>query len=315
MKISTLKAWKKCIKEVQNLPEAKHFNYPYASAPGYESWAYTHAYMLLLAIAIDKILLNKTLLHTEQVETYLKACTCACVALSSDAPFRHLGEELARAFIATKPLPCIGEEQMPYPAFVLNLPKGLLLDDTGTNVNTIIVMSYTFLVHKCSEKGVKIIVDTVMADGGLQVIGLAADGTQLISTVTWKDAHIQNPDDPFCDGFDPNLVSEAINRMMRIALNSMAAMTWKKDLLEIEYVTAGAGFGGHSHSLKQRPVYWIGKNYARKHTATTNAQSTGIVKSPHWRSGHWHTVKHGQGRLKAKVLWFEPVYVNAAAKP
>lgn len=297
------------------MSQAKKLDHLYASALGYESWTYINAYMLSMCMALTRIAVDKSLSNTLEAHITAEASSCGLVALASDAPLRHLGAELAKAFIATKPLPCTGEAQMPYPAFVLNLPKGLLLDDTGSNVNTIIVLSYNFWIHKCSEKGINIIEDKKnMGDGGLQVTGLTDDGTQLIKTVSWNNAHTESPDDTFCFDFDPNLVTEAVHRMMRIVLNSMAAMTWKKDLLEVEYVTAGAGFGAHKHSPMQRPVYWIGKNYARKHTATKNARSTGEVKSPHWRSGHWHTVKHGQGRLKAKVLWFEPIYVNAAAK-
>ena len=308
--------WKKCIKLVQNYPEAKKLQHLYASSPGYESWAHTHAHMLTLCLALAKIATDKSVPRTRDIETAGEAASCALVALASNAPFRHLGAELAKAFIATKPLPFAGEAQMPYPAFVLNLPKGLLRNDTGNNVNTVIVLSYNFWMSKCNEKGIKVSGDTkIINNGGLQVVGLADDGSQLVKTVSCINAHIESSDDTFCSGFDPNLVAEAVHRMMRIALNSMSAMTWRKDLLETEYVTAGAGFAGKKSTLRQRPVYWIGRNYARKQKATTNTQSTGEVKSPHWRSGHWHTVKHGQGRLKAKVLWFEPIYVNAAVKP
>jgi hypothetical protein len=309
-------AWKKCIKLVQNYPEAKKSQHLYASSPGYESCPYTYAHMLTLCYALAKIATDKSLPRTGDIERAGEAASCALVALASDAPFRHLGAELARAFIATKPLPFAGEAQMPYPAFVLNLPKGLLRDDTNSNVNTVIVLSYNFWRSKCNEKGIKVYGDTeIISNGGLQVVGLADDGTQLVRTVSWSDAHIERFDDMVCSNFDPNLVAKAVHRMMRIVLNSMSAMTWRKDLLETQYVTAGAGFAGKKSTLRQRPVYWIGKNYVRKQKATTNAESTGGVKSPHWRSGHWHTVKHGQGRLKAKVLWFEPIYVNAATNP
>lgn len=272
--------------------------------------------MLALCLALAKIATDKSLPRTGDIAAAGEAASCALVALASDAPLRHLGAELARAFIATKPLPFAGEAQMPYPAFVLNLPKGLLRDDTNSNVNTVIVLSYNFWRSKCNEKGIKVHGDTeIINNGGLQVVGLADDGSQLVRTVSWSDAHIESFDDMVCSNFDPNLVAKAVHRMMRIVLNSMAAMTWRKDLLETQYVTAGAGFAGQKDTLKQRPVYWIGRNYVRKQKTTTNAQSTGGVKSPHWRSGHWHTVKHGQGRLKAKVLWFEPIYVNAVTNP
>ena len=316
MSVNKPNSWRKLIQKIQNDPKVKKVQDLHASARGYESWPYTYAYMLSMCRVLAKFAVDDLLSKTRDLDVTAEAASCALVAATNDAPFRHLGAELARAFLATKPMPCTGETQMPYPAFVLNLPKGLLLDDTGSSVNIIIVLSYNFWLHKCSEKRIKVMVDrTHMSAGGLQVTGLSDDGTQLLKTVNWNEAHIEDFPDVDCHDSDPVLVSKAVHRMMRIVLNAMAAMTWKKDLLEIEYVTAGTGFGGQKHSLKQRPVYWIGKNYVRRHTATTNTQSTGIVKSPHWRSGHWHTIKHGQGRLKSKVLWFEPIYVNAATKP
>ena len=311
-------SWKKIVQKVQDDPQVKKVQHLHASARGYESWPYAYAYMISMCTAFANIVADDLFKKTRDLDITVEAATCALVAVSSDAPFRHLGAELARAFLATKPLPCTGEKQMPYPAFVLNLPKGLLLDDTGSSVNIIIVLSYTFWEHKCNEKRIKVFDDREhMSAGGLQVAGLSDDGTQLLKTVNWNEAHIENydADDIDCPDSDPLLVSEAIHRMMRIVLNSMAAMTWKKDLLEVEYVTAGAGFSSRKHPVSQRPIYWIGRNYIRKQRATTHTHSTGVIKSPHWRSGHWHTIKHGQGRLKSKVLWFEPIYVNAATQP
>ena len=310
-------SWRKYLQHLKNTPKVKELNHVYASAPGYDSWPYVLAYMFSMSMSLTRIALYTS--RSRDAELSADAASCATVALESDAPFRHLGAELARAFLATKPLPCTGEKQMPYPAFVLNLPKGLLLDDTGSNISAIIVLSYSFWAHKCKEKGLYVMCDTkTMGDGGLRVTALADDGTQLLRTTNWNDAHIEGTEGTevcTCCGFDSDRVTDAMQRMMRIVLNSIAAMTWKKDLLEVEYVTSGKGFSSRKHPVSQRPIYWIGRNYIRKQRATTHTHSTGVIKSPHWRSGHWHTIKHGQGRLKSKVLWFEPIYVNAATQP
>jgi hypothetical protein len=242
-----------------------------------------------------------------------EACSAALVAISNDAPLRHLGGELTRAFLATKPLPCDGEHQMPYPVFLLNIPKGALFDDTGAGINTIIVCSYDYWVAKCFEKGIKVKQeDSRMAGGGLQVTGLADDGTQLMRTTSWGAAHETGlKDDTLCFDFDETLVTSAVDRMMRIALNSMSAMIWKKDLLEIEQVSPRGGFGSQKQKQSERPIYWIGKNYACKRSISHSSKTTGQAKAPHWRCGHWHTVKHGAKRQESKLLWFEPVYVNA----
>lgn len=311
------KLWKRYIELVQGYPEAKEARSLYASARGYDSWPFVHAHLLSLCMALSRIILDKSLPKTDEVAICAESASAALVALASDAPLRHLGADLARAFIATKPLLCLGESQMPYPAFLLNLPRGLLLDDQGANVNTIIVMSHGYWIAKCLDKGIKVnLTDSKMSDGGLFVVGLADDGTQIARTTCWNDAHLSSVDEEtFCSGFDETAVAGAIDRMMRIALNSMSAMTWRKDLLEVENITTGAGFGTRQGSLKQRPIYWIGKNYARKNQPNSSPQISCGTKAPHWRSGHWHTVKHGQKRQQTKVLWFEPIYVNAPVNP
>lgn len=287
------------------------------SARGYDSWPHVQAHMHLLCMALAKIAMSNVIPKSRELESSAESASVVLVALANDAPLRHLGADLAKAFIATRPLPCSGEAQMPYPVFLLNLPCGLLLDDTGASVNTVVVASYNYWIAKCQEKGINVTGDREqMQGGGLQVVGLANDGTQLIRTVCWDKAHLSgDPEELFCSWYDNGRVANAVDRMMRIALNSMSAMTWRKDLLETEKATAGVGFNVSANPAAQRPVYWIGKNYIRKQSTTPVSHSTTGTKSPHWRSGHWHTVKHGQQRQKAKLVWFEPIYVNAAAKP
>lgn len=40
-------------------------------------------------------------------------------------------------------------------------------------------------------------------------------------------------------------------------------------------------------------------------------QETSIKVRPHWRSGHWHTVRHGKGKEHTRTQWYRPTYVNA----
>ncbi len=310
--------WKKAIELIKSQPEAKAKEHLYASARGYDSWPYVNAHLLLLCAALARICFDRSLPISSDISLSAEAGSAALVAISNDAPLRHLGADLARAFLATKPLPCDGEHQMPYPIFLLNLPKEVLFDDTGAGINTIIVCSYDYWVTKCLEKGLKVVkVDTPMDNGGLQITGLANDGTQLVRTVSWTSAHETNLESKtLCVGpFNETLVSNAVDRMMRIVLNSMSAMTWRKDLLEIEQVSLRGGFSARKQVQSERPIYWIGKNYAFKRSVSHSSKVTGQAKAPHWRCGHWHTVKHGAKRQESKLLWFEPVYVNASLNP
>jgi len=65
----------------------------------------------------------------------------------------------------------------------------------------------------------------------------------------------------------------------------------------------------------QGPV-WIGKDFRLDRTpraaseGSATGSSSGASRRPHWRSGHWHTVLHGEKRQSRRMQWFQPVYVG-----
>jgi hypothetical protein len=308
------KEWSSYIEAVKKLPAVKSREALHTSASGYASWSRINAELMTMTWTLANCS-NRKIFNDKKWAATGEAASCATVAVLSDAPLKHIGKELAEAFLLTKPVLGLNGEHMPLPVFLLNLPKGLFTDDTGANVNTIIVCSYDHWVDTAATVGIRISKDKAFREcGGLQIVGLSDDGTQLIKTVSWQNAHNTTPldDDMFlAEGYDANLVASAVAKMQRLVVNTIAAMAWRKDLLEIDPPKrASTGFGGGSCAPRRRPVHWIGKNYVAKRT-TVSLQGTGAGKSPHWRSGHWHTVKHGEGRKRAKLLWFEPVYVNA----
>jgi hypothetical protein len=100
-----------------------------------------------------------------------------------------------------------------------------------------------------------------------------------------------------------------------LALNAWLIHTYEPELITAESAakTAGAGFGrqGASRTAPCAPT-WIGRDFKVRRIVQAAASSEpGIKVRPHWRSGHWHTVRHGKGREHERLQWYRPVYVNS----
>jgi hypothetical protein len=96
----------------------------------------------------------------------------------------------------------------------------------------------------------------------------------------------------------------------------MLLLTYKRDLLSTDPHGSGKPIGFQTQREQRNillPTTWLGKDFRAKGTATPSG-SGGSHASPqaHWRRGHWHTVRYGEGRLQRRVDWFQPVYVNAS---
>lgn len=67
--------------------------------------------------------------------------SCASHALSNSAPLIHVTSELAQAFADTDPSAEPSDYLMPFPAFILSLPVGLVKDSDGGHFSFILVSS------------------------------------------------------------------------------------------------------------------------------------------------------------------------------
>lgn len=94
--------------------------------------------------------------------------------------------------------------------------------------------------------------------------------------------------------------------MYAVVFNLLFAMAARP-----EYVESGRRFGVHK---KSKSELWtpniIGRKYATKRDP--NAE-TGTHASPrmHWRRGHFRQQAFGIGRTEHKIIWIEPMLVNA----
>jgi hypothetical protein len=99
-------------------------------------------------------------------------------------------------------------------------------------------------------------------------------------------------------------------RVSRFAVNLLAMLCARPQLIETEHVLARKGKG---KGRKSRPDLWhpnwVGRHYRVK---TSGTGSPGHHASPrgHWRIGHYHTVRYGKSWGKRRLAWFEPVFVG-----
>lgn len=74
--------------------------------------------------------------------------------------------------------------------------------------------------------------------------------------------------------------------------------TTRPDLINEE---KRGGFGD-----RKPPTKWLGKNYKIPKEASTNRS-----KATHIRKGHFRRQPCGEGRKDRKIIWLEPMFINA----
>ena len=118
------------------------------------------------------------------------------------------------------------------------------------------------------------------------------------------------PDDDYNNkGWDPE-----IRLIASLAINSWLIHAHEPQLIAQETVKSAPGNGFARKSASHSPIAptWIGRHFkVRREHHAEQPDETGVKVRPHWRSGHWHTVRHGKGREQERLQWYRPVYVNA----
>tara|TARA_R100001163_G_scaffold39471_1_gene30031 strand:- start:901 stop:1836 length:936 start_codon:yes stop_codon:yes gene_type:complete len=129
-----------------------------------------------------------------------------------------------------------------------------------------------------------------------------------------KDALISTP---WSFGYSNDFVEKEIftdrslQEMTRLIVNTVLLIKHQPALVTVEKsATQAIGFS-QKPSNEPMPVRWLGKNFSNNRTKSS-AVSGGSHASPraHWRRGHWHGYRYGEGRKTLKRKWVQPVYVN-----
>jgi len=102
-----------------------------------------------------------------------------------------------------------------------------------------------------------------------------------------------------------------VGQLTRLIANTIMLINYQPSLVTAQRSDSpGLGFNNKS-SDDPMPVRWLGKNFSNNRTKSC-AGSGGSHASPraHWRRGHWHGYRYGEGRKILKRKWVQPVYVN-----
>lgn len=116
------------------------------------------------------------------------------------------------------------------------------------------------------------------------------------------------PDD---DYNDPLITNDQGRAIALLAINSWLVHAHEPELLTQEPTRLRGGFGVKRQARSPLAPTWIGRDFKIRHITQAAQGENSIKVRPHWRSGHWHTVRHGKGREQERLQWYRPVYVNA----
>ncbi|NBR90836.1 MAG: hypothetical protein EBS68_13160 [Rhodobacteraceae bacterium] len=101
------------------------------------------------------------------------------------------------------------------------------------------------------------------------------------------------------------------NPVARIGLGCLLMLAYEQAEITEEVPAVGKAMGfGKSRGPQPLPYRWIGKHFKIRREPSPSRGGTHASPQAHWRRGHWHRVRHGQGKEQSKLLWYQPVFVN-----
>lgn len=237
--------------------------------------------------------------------------------LEVNAPARCLSPELGEALLNTKVL-VPPKDRVALPAFHLFLPPGLL-DVDGVYPRAMACVDRGLMFESAPDWWVEANLHAEEAPGMAFVLlcdtpegkpfnaGSSVDYGLSIDSIT--------SDQALGDVLAPGLLGKA--RHLLSTLLTFMACEADRETVELA-VDPDAPHPTRQWKPGKRPLtpVVIGDGYRPRTVAAEPAAGSGSDRqvAAHWRSGHFHTVLHGQGKTQRRLQWFEPVFVNAPWK-
>tara|TARA_Y100001938_G_C8009656_1_gene389292 strand:- start:53 stop:1024 length:972 start_codon:yes stop_codon:yes gene_type:complete len=245
----------------------------------------------------------------------MEACVASSFALHYDSPVRYISKNLGEAFLRTSTKGII-KPPIALEHFIINLPKGLLVDDWDQSLDGLLVMTGMCFNQACARQGIKLVMDGF---DGIYTFGFNDYGSSIIDTSSWKDLHHAKPHlDPYCVPGYETKTQAACMKMQQIVVHSLLTMAYKPELLsesESLSISSGHSFRDLGKTKQARNNVWIGKEFKSKSRKRLKSDDTeGSPLASHWRRGHWHTYLVGSKREKKTLKWIEPIHVNSEIK-
>ena len=234
-----------------------------------------------------------------------------------------VGEELAEALMKTSPPAGITlrDVPLPYPAFLLLLPRGSLISPSGAPVQMLLVsrMSHAdALPYGLRTEG------ELKEHGALAISCFEETGSMnMHSHYSWRslnkslgewEASTQEPltihgdhavalpdDEKFSGDF------------VRLVLNACFIISEHAEMVEgpkvLKRIKARTGSG----KIDLWSARWVGRSFRRPLPISGTEMGSHAPPRLHWRRGHWRDQRHGEGLHLRKRLWIQPTIVNAEA--
>ncbi|NBS69836.1 hypothetical protein EBT31_13125 [bacterium] len=253
------------------------------SPAGYMSW---HQYLNSIGLSALQEHKDFGCLSTESQLVLNTLC-------SVDPPPRYITKEMSIAWQKTKVPKLNWNNPFVMPAYVL-FPPCPLKEKPPEHFSDAFYIAAIMVIHR---------------HDGLHVfaIDVKFDADDNLFRHHYTTMLIEPENNYNCADSDPQVYVIAM-----LAINSWLVHAHEPELIEQEAVPVQGGFGTKANKRSPIAPTWIGRNFKiRRESAPTAGQETGIKVRPHWRSGHWHTVRHGKGREQERLQWYRPVYVNS----
>lgn len=234
-----------------------------------------------------------------------------------------IGEALVEALMKTSPPAetTLREVPLPYPAFVLLLPRSALISPNGSFIQMLLVsrmsdesaLSYGLeTAGEVKEHGA-LAISCFDESGSMnahiyyswrplnQSLGEWEASTQEPITIHGKFSTPIPDDEKFSGNF------------VRIALNACFIISEHAEMIEgpkvLKRIKSRIG-GGKIDLWSPR---WVGRSFRRPLPLSGTDMGSHASPRLHWRRGHWRDQRHGEGLQLRKRLWIQPTIVNAEA--
>ena len=278
----------------------------YLAPSGFTPWRQILGHLMYYEVAIPQAMQYG---HQADKET----CVASSYALHYDSPVRNISKNLGEAFLRTS-TKGVSKPPIALEHFIVNLPRGLLLDDWDQPLDALLVMTVGCFKRACARQGIRLVTDK--ADG-IYTFGFTDYGSSITDTSVWDDLHHEKRNlDPYCVRGYETQTKAACMKMQQIAVHSLLTMAYKPELLsesQPPLISTGHSFRELGRHKQARNNVWIGEGFKSKSRKRLQSDDNeGSPVAPHWRRGHWHTYLTGPKREQQSLKWIEPIYVNAA---
>jgi hypothetical protein len=299
---------KKAIAMWRNDPRVSNILDAHRTTADYVDWN-IHAVSFLVAsgLYLPEGFAEKFIAHDEEFTAH---AIVSQFAIKSNLPALCLTREIGAAYLKTEiPKQLMPAPDPPYPGVHILLPKGLAKTTRGDSISSVVVCDRLAVpgVYPLGKATA-----TCEGDGlpGLVILAFSSRFRPHWYEFFWHGAQTPTIPSPLSD---PE-ASSCADTVLRLVVNSWLTLAYRPELVSLgptppsSRAAWGAPPDPSGRRVPQVPRY-IGWNFTRHVTYTRSASvPTGRKLRPHWRSGHWHTVRHGAGKKQARVKWFQPVY-------